>query len=675
MKKLKLILPILLIFALLFTACTTEDAGGDNNDQNQTPTYDVVSLSEAVADFEASADMFKSYTLELTVRKVKDDINGSLSTFDESGTNITVNMLFANGEGGSRIDFADLEAKPDEGDKIIIKANIKNEDGKIVIWRAELLDFTAGELAVDNLAKIRSYEDGTDVTASGTVAAITYSGGAKMEPCGVILVDSSSSIYVYSKSVAEAVKVGNTVTVEGTIGHWVLADEQTNADKFGYKGSCQIENASLVDNDGKTSDFDKSWIEEISVKELLEIPVTENVTTKLYKVNALVKEIPGEGFTNYYFFDLDGTTGTYAYTQCNGKDFSWVRDFDGKFCTVYITPLNAKSTSSDCYFRFLPVHIVDEGFTFDAKNAPEYAVKYHGLTQLKSNYTGDPELSLIGSVSSELLGFDGVALEYLSSDEAIIKFTKTSDGYVMNCPGFGTATVTVVATLGEVEYRGTIEITVTEPEEVPSITPEEAIAATEGEEITVKGIVGPSFVHANRRGFYLIGQNGGVIAISFMNVSDLKDIEIGNTVILKGTRSSIKDNSDKTTPKHLYVDNAVLVSNLYGLAEIPANAITDIALASLTGATDTTAIYRTTATVTYDPEGYNKNFYLGNIQTYANSPLSQYSFLEAFNNKTVTVLVSMTSWNGKDPKPTVLGVITEDGTVLYNNYSFTEAKK
>ena len=675
MKKLSFILSLLMVVALMLTACSdtqTETPDGDSGVQE--PAYETVSLSEAIADYKTSPDDLKNYTLELTVRKVKDSTNGTLSTFDETG-NVTVNMLFKKGDGGSRINYADLDTKPDAGDKIIVKANLKDQDGVLVIWRAELLSLTDGVLEADNLKKIRDYEDGTEVTASGTVAAIAYSGGSKVEPCGVIIVDKSSSIYVYDKTIAAAVKVGNTITVSGTIGHWVLADEQTNAAKFGYKGSCQIENASLIDKVDTVAEFDKSWIEEISVKELLEIPVTENVTTKLYKVNALVKEVPGEGFTNYYFFDIDGTTGTYAYTQCNGKDFEWIREFDGKFCTVYITPLNAKSTSSDCYFRFLPVQIIDEGYTFDVADAPEYAVKYHGLTQLKGSYTGDPALSLIDSVSSELLGFEGVSLSYLSSDEAIIKFTKTDGGYIMNCPGFGTATVTVVATLGEVEYRGTIEITVTEPEEVPSITPEEAIAATEGEEITVKGIVGPSFVHANRRGFYLIGGDGGVIAISFMSISDLKDIEIGNTVILKGTRSSIKDNSDKTTPKHLFVDNAVLLSNLYGTAEIPANAITDIALASLAGATNTTAIYRTTATVTYDPEGYNKNFYLGEIQTYANSPLSQYSFLEAFNNKTVTVLVSMTSWNGKALKPTVLGVITDDGTVVYNNYSFAEAKK
>ena len=52
-------------------------------------------------------------------------------------------------------------------------------------------------------------------------------------------------------------------------------------------------------------------------------PKDKNITTEIYKVNALVKEKPGSGFTNYYFFDLDGETGSYAYSQASGADFEW----------------------------------------------------------------------------------------------------------------------------------------------------------------------------------------------------------------------------------------------------------------------------------------------------------------------------------------------------------------
>ena len=668
MRKLKLLIPIFLILSILLCSCgDTPDSGSGTK-----PSFDTVTVDEAIADYETAKDDFKSYCLEITVRSIKDATVGEISAFDASG-NLGVNMLFKKVNGG-RVEFPDFASTIDEGDILVVNANLtKDDSGKVNAWRAEVLYVTKAELALDPLSAIRDLEDGTEVVASGTVAAIAYSGGSKVEPCGVIIVDKTSSIYVYDKTIASTVKVGNTVTVEGTIGHWVLDTEKTNAEKFGYKGSCQIENATLVDNDGKTADFDKSWIEEISVKELLEISVTENVTTKLYKVNALVKEVPGAGFTNYYFFDIDGTTGTYAYTQCNGNDFEWIREFDGKFCTVYITPLNAKSTSSDCFFRFLPVQIIDEGYKFDTADAPEYAVKYHGMTQLKGSYTGDPELSLIGSVSSELLGFEGVSLKYLSSNEAIIKFTEADGGYIMNCPGYGKATVTVVATLGGNEYSETIEITVSEPEAIPSITPSAAILADEGEEITVKGIVGPSYVHANRRGFYLIGEEGGIIAVSFANVDDLKDIAIGNTVFIEGTRANIK-NSAGTANTQIFIDNAALISNLYGESEIPASLFVDKAIGEVSATGNTTAFFKATGKVEYVDAGFSKTYYVGGVQLYSSNALIQYSILSEFNESDATVILSVVNWNGKGYKLTVVGVEGADGNIIYNQFSFDDAK-
>ncbi len=656
MRKLKLLIPILLVLSLLFVSCAPEE--------DEPVTYDTITLDEAAAAFESDGDEFKSYRLELTVRNVKDESYGELSAFDATGA-ISVSMLYMKGENGARIEFSDFATPVDAGDKIIIDANLKlGDNGKLTVWRAELLSVTKGELKEDEIIDIRELEDGTEVTVDGVVAAKTYAFG--MKPSGIILVDGTSSIYIYSSEIAEAVSVGNTITVSGNIAHWILEDEQANAAKHGYKGSCQIESATLVDNNGGTSDFNKSWIEELSVKELVDIPVTENITTKLYKVTALIKEVPGGGFTNYYFFDLDGSTGTYAYTQCDGADFEWLRAYDGKFCTVYITALNAKSTSSDCFFRFLPVAVVDEDFTFDPADAPEYAVKYHGMTQLKGEYSGDPALNLISSVSSELLGFAGVTLEYTSSNDSIIKFT-VGEGFVtMNCPGFGTATVTVTARLGGYSYSETIDITVEENDEIHSVSVADAIASAVDEVVTVKGIVGPSFVHANNRGFYLMGENE-VIAVSFLSVDTLKDISIGNTVIIRGTRSAVKETQ-------IAVMDAELLANAYGEAELPAGAITDgVAINAVASTENTTGLYRVTATVGFNVSPYSTTYDLSGVQLYSSNAPTQYSIIADKEGETVTAIVSVVNWNGKGYKLTLVAIETADG-VLYNEYSFDMAK-
>ena len=83
------------------------------------------------------------------------------------------------------------------------------------------------------IANAREAELGAKIKISGVVAQITYATGKK--PSGVILVDGTSSIYVYDGDVAGQVKVGNTITVVGEKASWILADEQNNAEKYGLK--------------------------------------------------------------------------------------------------------------------------------------------------------------------------------------------------------------------------------------------------------------------------------------------------------------------------------------------------------------------------------------------------------------------------------------------------------
>ena len=60
-----------------------------------------------------------------------------------------------------------------------------------------------------------------------------------------------------------------------------------------------------VNNDKKVSEVDYSWCEEITVKELMNTSVTEDITSLIYKTNALVKRVDGKDFVNYYLYDID----------------------------------------------------------------------------------------------------------------------------------------------------------------------------------------------------------------------------------------------------------------------------------------------------------------------------------------------------------------------------------
>ena len=665
MKKLRILFLMLLTVALTMTSCAGLNLGGNGNGNGgNEDQYTTVTIAEAKAACAAEGVSLSDFYVAAKVASVDNLNNGDLTLTDDTGS-ISVSGICQIVDG-EEIGYIDMVKKPMEGNELLIKLNLIRVGEDVSAWKGVIINIFEGDNPYKDLSveAIRALEKGEKVMTDGVVARITYANG--LIPSGFILVDETSSIYVYDSAAAESVKVGNKVTLTGVKDYWILEDEQTNAEKFGYKGSCQISGVTIVANDGKVNEFDKSVAVETTVKEILETPVDEDITSKLYKVTALVEKNIGTGFVNYYFHDLDFTTSTYTYTQCSGSDFTWLDQYDGKICTVYITPLNAKSTSSDCYFRFLPVEVIDEGYVFNTDDAPKFAVDYYGLAQLLSSYSGDPAIELITSVSSELLGFENVVLSYTSSDESIVKINVVDGKTILNCPGVGTATVTVTATYGEKTYSATTEISVTENNEIDAFDVGDAILAPNDEVVTVVGIVGPSFVHTNHKGFYLVDESG-LIAVSFLSVDTLKDIKIGNKVVITGTRSTIKDTQIALT-------NATLEANYYGNNSLPASAITEKTLAEAAGLADTTKFYQVTATINFESTQYSKNCYIKSgetsVQLYSSNAEANYAFLLPYNGKEVTLIVSTCNWNGKAFKLCAVALYDESGNIIYNEYSF-----
>ena len=517
------------------------------------------------------------------------------------------------------------------------------------------------------IATARSAAAGQEVKVTGVVARITYANG--MKPSGVMLVDNTDSIYVYDSNIASQVKVGNTITIKGTKDFWILDTEMNNAQKFGYKGCNQIASATLISNDGKTSAFSTKGITSTTVKEIMDTPASQDITTKIFKVTALVKKAPGNGFTNYYINDLDGKTGSYVYTQCNGSDFSWLDKFDGKICTVYLTALNAKSSSSGCVWRFLPIDVKDEGFDVSSVNVAEHVVKYYGIPQFLTTYTGDPALELITSVDSDLLKFKGATLKY-ASDNPNVASVKDD---VLHCLSTGVVKIAVIGTYDGKTYTEMValKVTINKPAETyPTVA--DAIAAKVGDKVTVKGIVGPSLV--NKTGFYIIDKSG-VIAVE-TTAAVMETIEIGHEVVIEATRGL--NTKDKDYGQTCLKEATIKVNN-YGSHAYPTDAfkgdITVKDFYALSINTDyTTHVYTMKATIKLEETAYYTNIMLTDgstdVRLYCSSA-SQYNWLKAFAGKEVTVEIAPCNWNSKNYYTgCVLSVINEDGSKTYNQLNF-----
>ena len=529
-------------------------------------------------------------------------------------------------------------------------------------------DTSTETVSVVTIAEARDAEAGTEVTVKGVVASITYAYG--MNPDGVILVDDTASIYVYGKALASQVAVGNTVTLTATKAYYILESEQSNAAKFGYTGCNQLDNATVVELDTSVSQFSKSWIEETTVKEIMETSPSEDITTLIYKVTALVKKAEGTGFTNYYIDDLDGETGSYVYTKCSGSDFAWLDAYDGKICTVYLTALNAKSSASGCIWRFQPVEVKNEGFDVSTVNFAENAVKYYAVDQFLPEYTGDPAMELLTSVSNELLGYTDAKLSYVSSDPAVISIEEN----VMHCLKTGTAVITVTAEHNGVTYSEDVTITVDifdVDAEYPTVA--EAVAADLDATVTVKGVVGPSLV--NKTGFYLIDDTG-VIAV-LVDDDTLATLEIGYEVVLEGTREyhsksgSSRGNSCLNNTKVLYNGYG---SHAYSTASFDGE-LTLAEFAALSVDTDhTTDVYIVTATVEVVETAYYTSIKLVDGETSINlysSSANQYSWLKEYAGQEITMELAPCNWSSKSVYPAcVLAVLHEDGTKTVNSLNF-----
>lgn len=483
------------------------------------------------------------YYVKAKIKSIDDAGFGAMTIEDSTGTLSVYGTYSA--DGAKR--YSELDEKPVKGDTVLLYGTIQNYKNKTPeIKSGWIIEFTKGtpswsedDYTEMTIGEAREASVDSLVKVTGVVSRITFASG--MKPNGFIIVGDNSSIYVYDNQIAITVAIGNKITLLAKKTMFIASKEASSAKKFGYKGACQLIDGHLLSNDEATNDLDLSFAQEKTVKEVIETSPSDNITSLIYHSNALIKRVQKEGqsFVNYYIDDLDGKTGSYVYTACDGKDFAWMDQYDGKICSVYYTALNAKSTSTGVLFRFLPIKIEDNNnYQFDKAEAPKFAVEYYGLEQFDTVYSADPEKEMLTSVTSDLLNFGTATLSYSSNNTALAYFEKGEDGKVIfhiNSGTEGTATITVTGHLdGQTDFSKTMNIKITKPVDVSlAVNVKAAIDASKGTELLVKGVIGPSLV--NKNGFYLIDETGS-LAVVMNSTDEFNGLQIGQTVYIKGKR-------------------------------------------------------------------------------------------------------------------------------------------
>lgn len=685
MKKLKSCLFLTFGAVSLLTGvigCSSDDKKDDDIDVPTIPDdgddeeYDIITIEEAIALCTSETPTEERYYLKGTITEISNFTYGEMTIEDDTGSIYVYGTYSSDGV----LRYSEMSDKPVKGDEVIIYGTLCLYNSTPEVKSGWIISFIHNDVEIDeneykevSIAQSRELEDESKVKLQGYVAQITYAFG--MVADGIFLVDNTNSIYVYSKDLAAQVKVGNKITIYGTKTHYILDSEKTNASKFGYKGCLQVIDPILKENDNVENDIDFSWCDEKTIKDIMETDVANDITTTIYKTTAVVKKQEGSGFVNYYIDDLDNETGSYVYTRCSGSDLDWLEEFNGKICTVYLSIMNAKSSSSGCVWRFMPIVVKDENYIFDVSKAPRFALDYYVLDQFESLYTGDPILNVITSVSSSLLNFEGVEISYTSSNTDVIDFKTEDDSLIMHAYSDGNTTINVKAKYEEYEASEEVQIEVKFSNETSAITVKEALDGEFNSEYTLKGVVGPAMT--NKVGFYLIDETG---SIGVLTTSDeMSSLSIGNTIYVTGEKiRSITTNSDNGT-NGTTVINATKISNSYGKVDYSTSSFVSTTLSEINSFEvnyeTTEKIYTLNASLKKVESTYYSNVYLKDGDEEAllySSSGSQYSWATQYvdsEDDKFDMEVAIVNFNGKQ-KPILLSLTLDDGEKLICSNNF-----
>lgn len=644
-----------------------------------TGTYDFISLPHAIAIARDGGEDFQASEKHYITGWVKDVSNYSYGSITITDGNVTI---FAYG----LTDFIKDGQWPLVGDIVVIEAVIGTKGADIELKNAsKLVEWHKGTVNVAeyeelSIGGVRGSNAGDKVITEGTVVAFTYknaktSSGEYVRD-GLYIIHNGYSIYVYGSSIASAVEIGNTIKLAGVKNYYVLESEASLAEKYGYAGAGQIEDAILLENDGQVTEIAAKSYQTKTVKELLETPFNQAYTLGLiYKVRAIIKKVPGQGFVNYYINDLDGVTGTYTYTKCNGNDFAWIDkylDQNGEyFCELLVTLHNAKSTASGCNWRFMPIAILGDASFDVAKEGTQFVFNYIANPQFEKVYYANPNIELITSYTNERLGLQNVTIRYVSNDESVCKIDVVDGKTYLNVVGIGSTSLEIHVERSGYSTMGWATITREGEPTFDALTVKEAIETPQDQEVVVMGIVAGGVAN-QKTGFYLIDETG-VIAVKMLDADQLAKIGQGNKVVIKGMREQYKET--ETLPGQTSIVDAELVHNYYGEHEYSTATFQEstlLAISQYPATTDyTTQVYIIEAS--YFAQGYNVLLQNGqdSIALYC-SGAGQYSWLAQYaTGQILKMEVALCNWNNKtDYKAYVLAVYLADGTKVVNPTNF-----
>ena len=478
-------------------------------------------------------------------------------------------------------------------------------------------EFTVLAKEYDSLKAVKDFAEGQEVYVKGIIAFVVY-GTVKNIPVGFYLYDNTDAIYVYSNDFAKVVEAGDEVVIEGNFTSYIDEASASSAAYAGYTGARQIV-PTTCEVVSKENDLPTNFIEETSIENLCKIPVSENITSNVYKVVAKINRSQGNGFVNYYFNDLNGVDSYYAYTTANGADLEWLNEYDGEVRECIIAVQNCKLSASGNFWRIVPLQILDEVEVSD-ETYVEYALD-RLVTQFSLEYNAVCSFDLVNTDSI----LKDSKVSYTSSSNGVT-IKEVENGYNVAL-SFGEEKVEM-SVLITVEYNGvkssrevTFECEVKKPE-IDTITILEARSAAIGEKVTIEGyVIGFLYLKGAQTpaGFELIDETSSIAVFVSTEVdakTDITKIKKGEYVIVEGYGDLYQPRTDYDHKGSIRLNNAEVLYQDWLEHEINPDWIEEMSMADLVNNPSnnniSNKVYKTTMYVEKSTGNY-VNYYIHDL--------------------------------------------------------------
>ena len=511
------------------------------------------------------------------------------------------------------------------------------------------------------ISDVRSQvNSGEYTTVKGVVVKHNYTGQSTPYITGFWLADDSDCIYVYGEIVAKSVEVGNMVVIKGAKDYYIPNTDTGAAAATNYQGMLQLVQPEIIENDGKIDNkIPSSAISETTIADISKVSLTEDITGKIYKVKGRWSKVTPSDFTNYYLYDLNRVDSIMAYTQSNGKDYTWTNSYDGK--TVEMLIIVSLGKPGVGQWRMCPVEFLDDDVKVSDLEEATYAA-YRLLNLFADEYNAETNITY--PIEDELLSGCTRTTSSLSNMVNV-----SNDGINENvnikASKLGKIEIEVSATYNGENFVAKKEIEIVEKTDYDTISISDARKLNDGEIVTLEAIVAKVTYKSSLtpQGLFLADDTGSIFlycgAATQALIENVKD---GNKVTLKAKLAHyIKDETNAknanylgdfqlTDPEILNID-----TNVYDIPKqsYVESSISEI-MATLPSTNITGNMYIVKAKVIKKVNSYSTSYNLvevnggsASLPLYSQNSGNDFKWLDEYVNQEVTIIIGVQNLNLK----------------------------